>query len=206
MTRSPRLLAAAWLGVAVLGLGACGGDGDGSNGAATSSPSATVSESDEPTADPTPDASETAAPTVAPATGIELREQTSSIQVPEGWRDAPPIASYQSGATGPRGAGTISLMDVETLNPNTPLEERVKAALQTLPDGAKPTRLPDVMLGDSPAYHLMYTKAGRGEVTHIIETERNQRLITIDLYISNEALKQSPDLVESVLATFQWLD
>ena len=208
VTRSPRLLAAAWLGVAVLGLSACADDDEPPADAGTSSPSASSSESADPSADPTVSPSDTSAtePTVVPATGVELREQSSRIQVPEGWRAAEPLASYQSGAIGPAGAGSINLIDDETLNPNTPLETRVKSAIKTLPDGAEYTRLPDVMLGDSLAYHLTWTTPGRTEVSDVIETERNQRLVTINLVLSAKALKQDPDIVASVLATFQWID
>lgn len=204
VTPSPRLLVATWLGVAALGLSACGGD-DEPTGASSSpsSQSATTSDSGAPTTD----ASDTGStsPTVAPATGVELREQTTSIHLPEGWRAAPPIASYQSAGTGPGGAGTIDLIDDDTLNPGTPLEQRVKSAIKTLPHGAKYTRLPDVMLGDTLAYHLTFTEPGRTEVNDIVETERNQRLITIDFVLSAKALQKEPDLVASVLTTFQWI-
>jgi hypothetical protein len=211
VTHSSRTLVAAWLSVVALALSACGGDDDEPKGADSPSPSsasATATESGDPTPDPSDTGSESgsATPTVAPATGIELREQTSSIRLPENWRAAPPIASYQSAATGPAGAGTIDLIDDETFNPGTPLEDRVKSAMHTLPKGAKVTRLPDVMLGgDTPAFHLTYTKPGSTEVTDIVETERNGRLITMDFYLSADALKKDPDIVASVLATFQWV-
>ena len=200
MHPSPRLFAAAWLGVAALAIGACGGDDDEPEGAGTPSPAATVSE-----ASAEPSASGTPSPTVAPATGIELREQTSSIRLPEGWRATDPISTTQSSAIGPDGAGSITLLDDDTLNPGFPLEERVKIAIQTLPDGAKHTRLPDVMLGDTPAYHLTYTMPGRTEVHDLVEGERSQRLVTVDFALSAKALKQDPEIVASVLATFQWV-
>jgi hypothetical protein len=200
---SPGTLVAACLSVALLGLSGCSGDDEPGAGASSPAQSATASTSDDPTTDPSETGSPT--PTVAPATGIELREQTSSIRVPEGWREGAPLASYQSGAIGPAGAGTINLIDDETLNPGTPLEVRVKSAIKTLPDGAKYTRLPDVMLGDTLAYHLTWTTPGRTEVSDVIETERNQRLITINITLSAKAVKQDPDLVASVLATFQWI-
>ena len=219
VTTSSRTLAAAWLSVAVLGLSACGGDDDEPEVDPRRPPPArpgraTASDSADPCTDPSTDPSDSAdpsdtasvSPTVAPATGIELREETSSVRVPEKWRAAPPIASYQSGATGPAGAGTIDLLDVETLNPGTALEDRVKAAMTTLPKGAKVTRLPDVMLGgDTPAYHLTYTKPDSTEVTDIVETERNGQLVTMDFYLSADALEKDPDIVASVLATFQWV-
>jgi hypothetical protein len=198
------MLAAASVGVFLLGLSACGGDDE---PAAEGSPSASSSQATTPSgsADPTPSQSAPQPPTVAPATGVELREQTSSIRVPDGWRAAPPLASYQSGAIGPGGAGTINLIDDETLNPGTPFDVRVQAAIKALPDGADYTRLPDVMLGDSLAYHLTWTAPGRSEVSDVIETERNGRLITINTTLSAKAVEQDPDLVASVLATFQWV-
>jgi hypothetical protein len=205
VTRSPRLLLAAWLGVAALGLTACGGDDEEPSGDGSDSPSASSSETSPDSPSTATTDSGTPTPTVPPAAGIELREQTSSIHVPDGWRAADPIVSYQSAATGPGGAGTIDLIDDETLNPGTPLEARVKSAIRTLPDGAKYTRLPDVMLGDTLAYHLTYTLPGRTEVSDIVETERSQRLITINFTISAKALKQDPDLVASVVASFQWV-
>jgi hypothetical protein len=203
VSSSSRMLAAVWVGVVVLGLSACGGDDEpaGEGSPSPSSSSTTPSGSEDPTPSQSPPQSES----VAPATGVELREQTSSIRAPEGWRAAPPLASYQSGAIGPGGAGTINLIDDETLNPGTPFDERVQAAIKTLPDGADYTRLPDVMLGDSLAYHLTWTTPGRSEVSDVIETERNGRLITINTTLSAKAVKQDPDLVASVLATFQWV-
>ena len=212
VSRSPRLLTAAWLGVAVLGLAACGGDdepsgqGSGSPSTATSSAtsSATTTESSG-TTDPTSSPSESQ-PEVAPATGIELREQVSSLHAPEGWVAVKPLASYQSTAMGPGGAGSMDLIDDESLAPGTSLEQRYRSAVATLPKGAKSTRLPDVMLGgDTPAYHLTYTTPGRTEVNDIIEAERDQRLVTINLTLSAKAAQQDPDLVASVLASFQWV-
>jgi len=211
VTTTSRALLAAWLGVVVLGLTGCGGDDDepGGTGSTSASPTAsdTVSQSADPSTDPTETPTDTGSPspTVAPATGIELREQTSSIRLPEGWRATDPISTTQSSAIGPDGAGSITLLDDDTLNPGFPLEERVKIAIQTLPDGAKHTRLPDVMLGDTPAYHLTYTMPGRTEVHDLVEGERSQRLVTVDFALSAKALKQDPEIVATVLATFQWV-
>lgn len=199
VTPTPRLILAAWC-VAVLGLAGCGDDetdpsGDGS-GAPTPSTSVSASEA---TASGTPTS------TLAPAAGIELREQTSSIHVPQGWVSVDPLVSYQSAARGPKGSGTIDLIDDETLNPGAPLEVRVDSAIKTLPKDATYVRLDDVLLGDSVAYHLSYTTKGSSEVNDVVETERNGRLITINFSLAQKALRDNPNLVASVLATFQWL-
>jgi hypothetical protein len=202
VTRTRRLLVLAWLGAVLIGLTACNDDhptGHASPSTSTSSSTGPATGSAEPTQSGTPTS------TVAPATGLELREQTSSIHVPEGWIAVDPLVSYQSAARGPRGAGTIDLIDDETLNPGAPLADRVRSAVKSLPDGATYTRLPDVMLGDSVAYHLTYTMPGRTEVTDIVETERDQRLITINFTLTAKALEKDPDLVASVLASFQWV-
>jgi hypothetical protein len=213
VTRSPRLLTATWLGVAVLGLAACGGDdepsGQGSGAPSTATSSATstgtTATGSPGTTDPSGSPTESQ-PEVDPATGIELREQVSSLHAPEGWVAVEPLASYQSTAMGPGGAGSIDLIDDESLAPGTSLEQRYRSALATLPKGAKTSRLPDIMLGgDTPAYHLTYTTPGRTEVNDIIEAERDQRLVTINVTLSAKAVKQDPDLVASVLASFQWV-
>ena len=202
VTPTPRLVLAAWCGVAVLGLTACGDDNDpSSDGSASPTPSSSVSASDPTesttTAPPTP--------TVAPATGIELREKISSLHVPEGWIPIDSLATYQSAALGPNGSGTINLIDDETLNPGTPLEARVDSAVKTLPKGATYERLDDVMLVDTVAYHLSYTVKGVPEVNHVVETERDGRLITINFTLDDKTVRDNPDLVASVLATFQWI-
>jgi hypothetical protein len=213
VTTTPRLLMAAWLGAAVLGLTACGGDdepsvpsGNGSDSASSSGSAPGTPTTSETTADPTSDPTD-GEPSVAAATGAELRQQVSSLHLPEGWEPDAGVVSYQSSATGPRGFGTIGLIDDEALDPGTPLEQRVESAIQTLPKDADVTRLPDVMLGgDTPAYHLTYTQPGRSEVNDLVETDRGERLITITFTLSAKALNQDPALVDSVLASFQWLD
>jgi hypothetical protein len=204
VTPTPRLKLAAWCSAAVLGLAACGGDEEepSGTGSGTPTPSASTSASD-PTESAT--SSETPTPTVAPATGIELRQKISSIRVPEGWVLIDPLVSYQSGALGPEGSGTISLIDDETLNPGAPLEVRVDSAIKTLPKGAQHTRLDDVMLGDTVAYHLTYTVKGSSEINDVVETERDGRLITINFSLDEKTVRDNPDLVASVLATFQWV-
>jgi hypothetical protein len=201
VTPKPRLVLAAWCGLVVLGLTACDDDDDPSSDGSqppTSSASVTASET-------APSTSTTPTPTVAPATGIELREKISSIHVPEGWIPIDSLASYQSAALGPSGSGTINLIDDETLNPGTPLEVRVDSAVKTLPKGAEYERLDDVMLGDTVAYHLTYTVKGLAEVNDVVETERDGRLITINFTLDQKTVRDNPDLVASVLATFQWI-
>ncbi len=198
---TPRRILAAWLVVAVLGLAACDDEPDPSADGSDPPSSGTPSSSTPSTSEPT----ESGTPTVEPAAGIELREQTSSIRVPEGWIASEPLVSYQSGARGPRGAGNISLIDDETLNPGTSLEVRVDSAIKTLPKDATYLRLDDVMLGDTVAYHLSYTTEGSNAVNDLVETERNGRLITINFSLAPKALRDNPNLVASVLATFQWV-
>jgi hypothetical protein len=205
VTPSPRLILAAWCGAAVLGLAGCGGDDEPSgDGSAAPTPSTSVSTSEAAPSD-TPGTSTPSTPTVAPAIGIELREKISSIHAPEGWIPVDPLVSYQSAAMGPNGSGTIDLIDDKTLNPGTSLEVRVDSAIKTLPKGADYVRLDDVILGDSTAYHLSYTVKGNTEVNDVVETERNGRLITINFSLDQKTVRGNPDLVASVLATFQWI-
>ncbi len=177
---------AAWLVVAVLGLAACDDDAD-------------------PSADGSDSPSSSASATGEAATGIELREQTSSIRAPEGWIASDPSVSYQSVALGPRGAGSITLIDDETLDPGKSLEVLVDSAIKSLPKDATYLRLDDVLLGDSVAFHLSYTTEGSKDFNEMVSTERDGRLITISFSLAPKALRDNPNLVASVLATFQWV-
>ncbi len=178
--------------------------------AGSDSPSTSPSTSPSPTLEPTgsgttPEPTGSGKPTIEPATGIELREKTSSIRVPEGWRRVEPLVSYQSGAVGPRGAGGIDLFDDKALYPGSSLKVRVHARIKTRPKGAKYARLDNVMLGDSVAFHLQWSTEDSPRIDHVVETERNGRLITVNFSIEPKVLRRDPNLVASVLATFRWV-
>ena len=99
---------------------------------------------------------------VAPAGGPELRLDTASVHAPEGWVKEDPIASYESSASNPKGRGLVTLLDFEGLGGASDLDSIYRATVESLPSGAKPTRLPDVLLGEEQqeAIHVGYTLKG----------------------------------------------
>jgi hypothetical protein len=73
-------------------------------------------------------------------------------------------------------------------------------------DGLKNvTRLPDASLAGTPALHVRYQDQDRFVVTDMITTVRGDRSVTLSFSLEPKTLRQQPDLVDSVVASFAWL-
>lgn len=210
MTRTARRMAAGSLAAALaMSVAACGDDdpapgaGDDPTSAAPST-AQTQSASGPDTSSPS---DTTPSPSVAPATGIELVEATSAVRAPEGWTAAEPLLDYASQANGPGRRDTMQLVDSASISGGgVTLDEQAQSALASLPKGAKAERLADVDLAGTPAFHIHYTVPGDPSSYDTITTTRNGRDVGVDIILDKGTAAQGPQLVESVLATWRWLD
>jgi hypothetical protein len=206
VTRTPRRAALATLAAVVLaGTAGCGGDDDPGQAqdeptASSSAPSTTGT----PTGS-TSEASSPAAPSVTPASGIQLTEASSTIRVPAGWEPMDEIVEYASGASDARSRNSVDLVDSGDLSGNAPLDLQAQTALDGLPKGAKGSRLPDVQLAGVTAFHIHYTVPGDRSEYDTITTVRNGRNVGLDFVLEKKNAATNPDLVASVLATFEWI-
>ena len=151
-------------------------------------------------------ASESATATVVPASGLELAEETSAVRAPEGWKTADALVDWASAVNGPGSYDSIQLSDRPSLAGDTTIDSLAQSAMQVLPKGSKAERLPDVDLAGSAAYAISYTEPGYPALNDQVATVRNGRSISIDFALDKKTLRKDPQLVESVLATFRWLD
>jgi hypothetical protein len=209
LTRRPgRAATAALVATLALGLSGCGDDdpGESTDDPTTGAPSTSSSSptsSDSPTES---QSTESQSPSVTPATGIELTEETSSLRLPDGWEPAEPLVDWASGADGPNPYDSFQLSDRPSLAGDTTLDSLAQSAMEVLPKGVDAERLPDIDLAGSPAYVITFTEAGIPAVNYDIATLRNGRSISIDVILDKKTVKQDPQLLESVLASFRWLD
>jgi len=192
----------------LLVLAGCGGGGGDSRGVpapATTSPDASTATDtgapSEATSEPTP------TPSVAPATGIELVEATSALNAPAGWTEADALLDYASAADGPGARDSLLLADHQSLaGPDATHDSLADSWFDVAPQGAKAERLPDVDLAGTPAYCIFYTVKGDPSLNYDIGTVRNGQSIDISFVLDKRTLEKDPELVESVLASFRWLD
>jgi len=205
VTRTRRRAAVAALAAVLLASAAgCGGDddpgeakGDPTAGGGTStatSPSATTAESSSP-----------AAPSVTPASGIQLTEASSTVRAPAGWRPMDDLVDYASAASDPHHRNSLDLVDSGDLSGGAPLDVQAQSALHSLPKGAQASRLPDVQLDGVAAFHIHYTVPGDRSEYDTITTVRNGRNVGLDFVLDKKNAATNPDLVASVLATFEWI-
>jgi len=203
-----RLLVSA---TAVLALTACSsGDGDAPGEAASpapSNPSSSPSTSpSEVQTSPSSSGSATAAPTdqpgVAPATGPLVAVGTVSFRAPDGWVAERGISKDQRSARRPGGGGIIVVNDLESLGSDASALAQI--AVESGPKGAD--RLPDTTLGDDGTVAAQVTWRENGNTTFLFIAVRAGRTINLDFNLRPSDLKADPDLVESVLASWQWID
>jgi hypothetical protein len=202
VTRTRRHAAATALAAVLLvGAAGCGGDdSDGADRDPTPSPTDTTS----PTT--TPDQSSSpAAPSITPASGIQLTEASSTVRAPAGWKAAKPLVSYASSASEPGTPNGMQLVDSGDLSGGASLDVQAQSAMKVLPKGAKAERLPNVDLDGVEAFHIHYTVPGDPREFDTITTVRNDRNVGLDFMLAKRHADTNPDLVASVLATFQWI-
>jgi hypothetical protein len=192
---------AALAAVLLVGAAGCGGDdSDGTQGDPTPSPTGATSltETSEQTSSP-------AAPSVTPASGIQLSEASSTVRAPAGWKASKPLVSFASAASEPGTPNGLQLVDSGDLSGGASLDVQAQSAIKVLPKGAKAERLPDVELDGVEAFHIHYTVPGDAREFDTITTVRNGRNVGLDFMLAKRHADTNPDLVASVLATFQWI-
>jgi len=115
------------------------------------------------------------------------------------------VVDYASAATEPGRFNTLQLVDSGDLSGGAPLDVQAQSAIRSLPDGAQASRLPDVTLDGVAAFHIHYTVPGDRQEYDTITTVRNGRNVGLDFMLEKKNADTNPDLVASVLATFQWI-
>jgi hypothetical protein len=184
------------------------GCGDDDEAPAADDPSSSASsESSAPsdTASASPSES-TAAPSVTPAAGVELAEATSALNAPAGWRPMEAPLDYASAARGPGDYDALLLADRTSLaSPDATHDSLADSWFDVAPKGAKAERLADVDLDGTPAYCIFYTVKGDPSLNYEIGTVRNGQSVNISFILDTKTLKQEPQLVDSVLASFRWV-
>jgi hypothetical protein len=206
VTRTRRHAAVAALAAVLLaGAASCGGDdSEGAKGDPTAHPTSSATGASSPSA-PTGQSSSPAAPSVTPASGIQLTEASSTVRAPAGWKAMKGVVDYASGATEPGRFNAVQLVDSGDLSGGAPLDVQAQSAIRALPKGAQASRLPDVMLDGVAAFHIHYTVPGDRQEYDTITTVRNGRNVGLDFMLDEKNADTNPDLVASVLATFQWI-
>jgi len=184
---------------------------DDPGGAATptqpSSPSTTASSdgSSSATASQTT-ASSSGTPGVAPATGPELVVKTASAHAPDGWRSAGSLIGTDQAALQPSTFNSLSLDDHVNLSggSSSELDAMYDAFVAVSPDVKDLTRLPDVSLAGTPALHVRYRTEDRAVVSDMITTVRDKRSVTLFFSLEPKTLREQPELIDSVVASFAW--
>jgi hypothetical protein len=204
VTRTRRRAAVAAL--AALLLTSATGCGDDDPGPAKADP--TASGGTPSPAGPTATTSESStppAPSVTPASGIQLTEASSTVRAPAGWKHMDDLVDYASAASDPSNRSSVDLVDSGDISGGAPLDVQAQSALRSLPKGARAERLPDVQLDGVAAFHIHYTVPGDRSEYDTITTVRNGRNVGLDFVLDKNNAATNPDLVASVLATFQWI-
>jgi hypothetical protein len=199
-----RLAPVLLVAVLLAGTAGCGGD-DSEKGQGDPTPAATSATSTSSPSESTDQTSSPAAPSVTPASGIQLTEASSTVRAPAGWKPMKDVVDYASAATEPGKFNSLQLVDSGDLSGGAPLDVQAQSAIKALPDGAKADRLPDVMLDGVAAFHIHYTVPGDRQEYDTVTTVRNGRNVGLDFMLDKKNADTNPDLVASVLATFQWV-
>lgn len=172
---------------------------------------------EEPTPAPSPTATETTAtptdevsptpdePTVTAATGLQLQEETSQLNLPEGpWTPIDDVVSYSSAAGLDGTSQVIALSDRENFATPATLDDQVRFLEKALPKGTVVERQPDVVLDGEPAYSVQWSEKGDTVLQHDIGTNRGGRVIHVHFDLDKDDPTAADALVDSVLASFAW--
>jgi hypothetical protein len=211
MTRTGRRLVAAALTTGVaLAATACGGDDE----PAASSETSASSEPDDPSSQSADeestqaDPSESATAGVAAANGIALEQTVAAINAPEGWTEGDGLVDYASAAEG-AGTDLIYLIDNPSLaSPDATIDDLWDQQVKLNKDDKDTTyeRLDNVDLAGTPASFVHSHLKGSDNQGYEVTAVHSGRVITIQFQVSDKTLQKEPQLVESVLASFRWLD
>jgi hypothetical protein len=143
---------------------------------------------------------------VAPATGLLLQQTHAAVNAPAGWTEGDAMAGYASSAYGPGNYDVLQLSDRPSLAGGATLDQLAESRLEGLPSGSEGERLPDVELGGEPAYVVRWTRPGQKVTNWDVATVRDGQSVAIGFVVSDRLLAEQPQLLESVLASFRWLD
>jgi hypothetical protein len=190
-------LTAGTVALLVVALGACSDDEPDDP---TVSP--TTSSSSSPTDSTSP--SESSEPTVTPASGPVLDTGSATINLPAGWKDdGNGLPSTFSGSPEKGSAARhITIIDLSSVPPAYPVDKLARNALTELP-GAKLSRLPDVVLDGSPAYHVTGTAPVRGRYDEV-GTDSHGRSVEIGFSLNGYTPAERSEIIDSVIASFRW--
>ncbi len=175
--------------------------------ASTAGPSDGATSATAPTTTTATSATTSDTPSVAPAAGPELVVKTASVHAPEGWRASGSLIGTDQGALQPSTFNTMSLDDHVNLSGGSSSDlDAMYDAFLSVSKGLKDvTRLPDVSLAGTPALHVRYQSEDRFVITETITTVRADRSVTLTFSLEPKTLRQQPELVDSVVASFAWL-
>ena len=142
---------------------------------------------------------------VAPATGPLLKLKSAQVRVPVGWKSTGWMLDVQLAAMSPAGE-TIAVYENEHLgSSSTTLDDLVAVRRDDYRrDNMK--RLPDAELDGQPAFHLAgWTGSDRDRWREDLGTVRDGWYVVVSFMLDrDDSLKADPDIVQSVLATFEW--
>lgn len=178
----------------------CTSSQDGKSGEAEpSTPSASVSSSQEPSATEEP------TPTVAPATGRTMSLEGTRVNIPEGWKISQPGKSsiIELGYDPDDLDNTISLFGFPKLSLMS-IEEQVRRLVKGSGWDARPERLPDVMIDGTAVTHVSgpYKGGARAETFATLVGERQLEL-TFE-FDDNKSKAKRKEIIESVLASWEF--
>ncbi len=165
-------------------------------------PSSDTGPTTTPTDEPTSASPE---PTVTAAAGLQLQEETSRLNAPEGpWAPLDDIVDYSSAVARSDTGEGIALSDRENFADPASLDEQVRVARGLLPKDAKVERLPDVLLDGEPAYYLRWTVPGDRIMQHDLGTQRGGRVVYVHLDLLKDDPAAGDAVVAAVVASFAW--
>ncbi len=191
-TRPARLLAGLLVAV---GLAAAGCTGEGDEPPSPSGSPATAASSGTPTTD-------SSSPAPVPASGPWLRADTFELRAPQGWTVDDSVAFSLRADD----LSTGSAIYVGNLGdaPERSLDDQVAASREIVPWTGSPRRLADVTIDGVAFYHLVGEQAGQTGVEEFGAISRGTSVrLSFNLGIGPE---QRAELIDSVLATFAWVD
>ena len=176
------------------------------------------SDGDDPRADPTPSTSspsetgssptdEPTEPAVQPATGPEIRDQVATLRAPEKWvTDGAPLGA--DAGREPRGGAALERdvfglieLDVDEVDRPLTFEAAAREVASYATTGGE--RVEDRELGGEPAF--AFTKSSAfGDTVYTIGLARGTTIVTLDFSLLGAEKRDRLDLVESVLASWEW--
>lgn len=188
----------------VTAIAACGG---GDPAAPEPAPSSSSSAATEPTESPVETSSTPeATPTVEPATGLKLKHDLAEITMPEGWtrEDNFGVPFIRQGSDNLFGRLTFSELGGED-EQATSLDAIAKRQLR-LVGNPRLKRMDDVVLGDGTRAYRLAGRDGRFYYAEYygVLIGNIEYVLDFDFTLTYGTLKEAKELMESMLATFDF--